>query len=133
MTDDKTNDAHEAAQAAAHEGVAELLERVADRIGQHAGAKAVFGEPVEREGLTIIPVAQMVIGSGAGGGPGADGASGAGVGGGALTRPLGFIEIGDDFAAFRPIQQPWQNGTFIVSVAFGVLLLAKALRTLRHG
>jgi uncharacterized spore protein YtfJ len=132
MTDDTTQ-AYADAEAAASEGVAELFERVAERIGLHAGAKAVFGEPVEREGVTVIPVAQMIIGTGAGSGGSAAEGSGAGAGGGALTRPLGYIEIGRDGAVFRPIREPWQNATLIVSAAFAALLLAKAVRTLLRG
>ena len=127
MSDDTTQ-AYADAEAAASEGAAELLERVAERIGLHAGASAVFGEPVGREGVTIIPVAQLIIGTGAGGGASAAEGSGAGAGGGALTRPLGYIEVGDDGAVFRPIPLPWQNATLIVSGAFAALLLAKAVR-----
>ena len=129
MTDDETR-AYAEAEAAAHEGPAALFERVADTIGLHAGAKAVFGEPVERGGVTVIPVAQMIIGTGAGTGGSSGDDYGSGAGGGALTRPLGYIELGPVGAAYRPIPHPWQNATLIVSVAFGVLLLAKAVSTL---
>ncbi|MEX1295258.1 MAG: hypothetical protein AB1Z67_03705 [Candidatus Limnocylindrales bacterium] len=132
MNDDEKR-ARDEAGAAARGGTVALLERVADTIGLHAGASAVFGEPVERDGLTVIPVAQMIIGTGAGGGTSADDESGAGAGGGSVTRPLGYIEMGPAGALFRPIQQPWQNPTLIVSVAFAGLLVAKALRTLLRG
>ena len=132
MTDDEAQ-AHEDAETAAREGAAELLERVADRIGLHAGAQAVFGEPVERDGVTVIPVAQMIIGAGAGAGSSADEEAGAGAGGGALTRPLGYIEVGDRGAVFQRIRQPWENAGLIVSIAFALLLLAKAVRTLIRG
>ena len=129
MTDDQAQ-AHQEAEAAVHSTAAELLERVADRIGLHAGARAVFGDPIERDGVTVIPVAQMIIGAGAGGGSTLDDEAGAGAGGGALTRPLGYIEIGDDGAVFQPIPQPWQNAGLVVSFAFAALLLAKAVRAL---
>ena len=132
MTDDEAL-AHQDAEAAAREGAAELLERVADRIGLHAGAQAVFGEPVERDGVTVIPVAQMIIGAGAGAGSSADEEAGAGAGGGAFTRPLGYIEVGDRGAVFQRIRQPWENASLIVSIAFALLLLAKAVRTLIRG
>jgi len=132
MTDDQTQAFNEA-RSAAHGDVASLFERVADRIGLHAGAGAVFGEPLERDGVTVIPVAQMIIGTGAGGGSSADEETGSGAGGGALTRPLGYIEVTDAGADFRPIRQPWQDAGLIVSAAFAVLLLAKALRTLVRG
>jgi uncharacterized spore protein YtfJ len=132
MTDDQTQ-AFEEAESAAHGNVAALFERVADRIGLHAGARAVFGEPVERDRVTVIPVAQMIIGTGAGGGTSADAETGSGAGGGALTRPLGYIEVTAAGADFRPIRQPWQDAGLIVSAAFAVLLLAKAVRTLVRG
>ena len=129
---DETTQAYREAEDAAREGLPELLQRVADRIGLHAGAQAVFGEAVQRDAVTVIPVAQMIIGTGAGQGTAGDDV-GSGAGGGALTRPLGCIEIGDEGAIFRPIRQPWQNATLVVSLAFATLLLAKAVRTLLRG
>ena len=81
MTDEKA-DAYKEAEDAARRGAADLIERVADKIGMHVGAKAVFGEPVERDGVTVIPVAQTIIGTGAGSGASADNETGAGGGGG---------------------------------------------------
>lgn len=130
---DETTQAYEEAESHAHEGRAALLERVADKVGLHAGAKAVFGEPVERDGVTVIPVAQMIFGTGAGEGGGADEEYGSGAGGGALTRPIGYIELGPNGAVYCPIPQPWQNPTIIVSVAFAALLLAKAVSKLLRG
>src|SRR5438552_9944 len=45
-----------------------LIERIADSIQLHANAKQVYGEPVERDGTTIIPVARVQWGFGGGGG-----------------------------------------------------------------
>ncbi len=132
MNDD-TSQAYEEAEANAHDGRAALLERVADKVGLNAGAKAVFGEPVERDGVTVIPVAQMIFGTGAGEGGASDADYGSGAGGGALTRPIGYIELGPNGAVYRPIPQPWQNATLIVSIAFALLMLAKAVSTLLRG
>jgi len=138
MTDEQSH-AHQDAEKAARSGATELLEQVAGKIGLHAGAQAVFGEPVEREGVTVIPVAQVIIGTGAGAGSspgtadGDDAGAGAGAGGAAVTRPLGYIEIDEDGAVFQSIRQWWENAGLIVSIAFAVLLLAKALRTLLRG
>jgi uncharacterized spore protein YtfJ len=45
--------------------------------------KRVFGDPYEKEGITVIPVANVMGGAGAGGGPGV-GAQPAGAGEGAV-------------------------------------------------
>ncbi|MGD8486166.1 MAG: hypothetical protein PVH07_05950, partial [Chloroflexota bacterium] len=89
MTEERTNEAHAEAEDMAGK-VPRLLEGLAERLGASAGASAVFGDPVERDGVTVIPVAQSMVGTGAGGGGQAEGPdSGLGAGGGALTRPVG--------------------------------------------
>src|SRR5919197_369653 len=50
--------------------VNELLERIGKAVGERAQVSAIFGEPVERERLTVIPVAKMRFGFGGGGGSG---------------------------------------------------------------
>ncbi len=70
---------------------AEFLESLADRIGAHAGSTAVFDDPIEKDGRTVIPVAQSMWGTGAGSGQSEDMGSGGGGGGGAMSRPVGFI------------------------------------------
>ena len=45
-----------------------LVERLADKLGSSAHSTAVFGEPVERDGVTVIPVAKARWGFGGGGG-----------------------------------------------------------------
>lgn len=85
-----------------------LFEKLAGKLGDSARAAAVFGEPVEREGLTIIPVARARwgLGGGSGGGRRADGGGlggGLGGGGGATVTPVGYIEIRGDGARFRPV------------------------------
>ncbi len=45
-----------------------LVERLAERLGSTARATAVFGEPVECDGVTVIPVAKARWGFGGGDG-----------------------------------------------------------------
>jgi len=83
----------------------DLVQRLAERIGARAQAAAVFGEPVEREGVTVIPVAKTAWGFG--GGSGGDAANqGSGGGGGSLISPVGFIEVRADRAEFKPLRDP---------------------------
>ena len=54
------DDAKSAARRAGDGGPFEgFVERIADRLGAKASARAVFGEPIVRDGFTIIPVARM--------------------------------------------------------------------------
>jgi uncharacterized spore protein YtfJ len=77
----------------------EIVQRLADRVGVTARATAVFGEPVERDGITVIPVAKARWGFG--GGSGGEAANqGSGGGGGAIASPVGFIEVRDGSARF---------------------------------
>jgi len=106
-----------------------LLERVAKTIGEKAMVSTVFGEPVEREGITVIPVAKARFGFGGGGGVGGregQEGSGGGGGGGAAVSPLGYIEVRDGTARFRRIT--WAPD--LLAIAGAVMLLALALRRL---
>ena len=103
----------EARQAAEGGPAQQFVERIAERIGAQASVKAVFGEPVDRGDLTVIPVGRVRwgFGGGAGDGGGSDG-SGSGGGGGVAAEPIGFIEIGPSGAAFRPIVSPYPSPLF---------------------
>ena len=84
-----------------------FVETLAERIGTRFGSTAVFGEPVEAEGVTVIPVARATWGFGGGTGtrPESEG-EGEGGGGGGSTSPVDFIELRDGKASFRPIVDP---------------------------
>src|SRR5262245_45297506 len=47
-----------------------FVERMAERVGGKAGVKAAFGDPIERDGITVIPVAKVRYGFGGGSGMG---------------------------------------------------------------
>ncbi|MFV2064706.1 MAG: spore germination protein GerW family protein [Chloroflexota bacterium] len=132
-TIDVEGDAVKDAEAAAAGFGASVIDRLADRIGAHAGSGAVFGKPVEKDGRTIITVAQSMWGSGAGTGDSDEYGAGAGGGGGAMTRPLGYIEITDEHATFVPLQQPWQDVKLVLAYSFAVWLLARALNRILRG
>lgn len=87
-----------------------LLEHLADRLGGSASVTAVYGEPVTTDGVTVIPVAKVSFGFGGGagraveGGGAGDGGAGAG---GVEAKPLGYIEIRDGGATYKPIRETW--------------------------
>ncbi len=134
MTNEK-DEAFAAAEEAAHSGSAAMLAMVLDRLGASVGASAVFGEPVEKDGRTVIPVAQAIIGTGGGRGSsgGAEaGGTGEGAGGGAVTRPLGYIEVTAHGAAFVPLKQPWQDPALVLAYSvLGLVVLRAAVRLIR--
>ena len=106
---------------------------LAERVGGRAGVQAVFGEPVERDGVTVIPVGRVRWGFGGGGGEGGRGGQpegqGSGGGGGAMAAPVGYIQISGGTARYTPIGFPVPP---IAIVAGGVaaFLVLRGLRTL---
>lgn len=121
----------EARQAAEGGPAQQFVERIAERIGAQASVKAVFGEPVDRGDLTVIPVGRVRwgFGGGAGDGGGSDG-SGSGGGGGVAAEPIGFIEIGPSGAAFRPIVSPYPSPLFLIASGITGALVLRALASL---
>jgi uncharacterized spore protein YtfJ len=85
-----------------------LLERLGQQLTSSATAQAVYGTPVERDGITIIPVARARYGFGGGGGGGTQeheaAGSGAGAGAGVSLTPVGYIELREGRSRFRPIR-----------------------------
>lgn len=97
--------------------VAELFDAIGERIRVTAGTQTLFGEPQVVEGRTIIPVAKLRYGFGAGGGEierettdGVEVEQGGGGGGaGVAATPMGFLVItaaGERFVPVRPAA--WQ-------------------------
>jgi uncharacterized spore protein YtfJ len=106
---------------------ASFVERVAEKMGMHATAKAVYADPVEHDGVTVIPVAKVRWGFGGGSGR-RQGKRGKGGGGGVQAAPLGYIEIKDGETEFKPIRDP---ASLIPLIAVGGLAGWVVLRSLR--
>ena len=70
--------------------------RIAEKLGASVKASKVFGDPIERGGVTVIPVARARWGFGGGGGRDKSDRPGSGGGGGAVMSPIGYIEIHAD-------------------------------------
>jgi uncharacterized spore protein YtfJ len=105
-----TSELRQKAEASMAGPAAEVLERLASTLGSKASVSAVFGDPVDREGITIIPVARVGFGFGGGAGNGGRqneiAQSGGGGGGLSVAVPVGYIEIKEGNAAFTPIRDP---------------------------
>jgi uncharacterized spore protein YtfJ len=110
--------------------VNELLERIGQTVGQRAQASAVFGDPVERGGVTVIPVAKARFGFGGGGGSGSrdgDEGSGGGGGGGAAVTPIGYIEVRDAGAEYKRISSPADLVAFVLAASIALLTVKRVL------
>ena len=103
-------------EQAAERTLSDSLRRMIDSVG----AEALFGGPVEREGVTIIPCSEVITGFGMGGGSGSGpaatsqteratrpsevaGGSGIGGGGGAQGRPVAVVAISHGSARVLPV------------------------------
>src|SRR5258706_5788311 len=75
--------------------VQEILEKAQDTVT----VTRVYGTPIEKDGLTIIPAASVSGGGGGGGGP-AD--AGGGVGYGVRAPPVGAFVIKDGEVRLEP-------------------------------
>lgn len=99
--------------------VLEVLQGVVDRVR----AGMVFGEPVSKDGVTILPVARISGGGGGGGGSGQQSGGqdmdGSGGGFGLIARPVGVYVL-------RDRQVTWSPATDTTKVILGFQLLGFA-------
>ena len=100
--------------------ITETIDSMKNALGDRLSTKTAYGEPIEIDGVTVIPVARVFLGFGAGGGVGpsvgegglstngdsddAAAPAGGGGGGGGLVQPLGFIEIDATGARWVPLE-----------------------------
>jgi uncharacterized spore protein YtfJ len=96
-------------------------------LGEHAGVKTLFGDPVTAGTTTIVPVAKIAFGMGGGMGKGrkTEGDAGGGGGGGGmwfLGGPSGYIEMtpaGTRYVAIS--QRKRMAGALLIGFAAGFL------------
>jgi uncharacterized spore protein YtfJ len=104
-----------------------LLDQVTQALQKHVNVRAIFGEPIERKNVTIIPVGKIQLRGGGGGSIARDHqtgdgqAGGMGMGGVADVRPVGYIKVTDDDAEYVEIRDRSQM------LIGGVMLGAAAL------
>lgn len=91
------------------EDVERLLKNTVDELERLLSAKNVLGEPIERNGATVIPLVGYGFGFGAGGGTGtgnegSKAGTGAGTGAGGGIKPVGAIIIDDAGARVEAVK-----------------------------
>jgi uncharacterized spore protein YtfJ len=139
MSDDVSRVLREAQMAANGRGDS-IVEMLAEKVGVRAAAGAVFGQPVESDGVTVIPVAKVRWGFGGGSGRGIEEGSetgeigeGSGGGGGAMASPLGFIEIRDGRAEFKRTHDPVSAVPVILAAGVSAWLCLRAIKRIVRG
>jgi uncharacterized spore protein YtfJ len=98
-------------KAGGHMDLQTVINNVADKIKDSANVRVVFGEPIDTQGVTIIPVATVKLAGGGGGGnklaESSDGSvspdKGMGMGVRLTTTPVGYIEVRDGEATMIDI------------------------------
>jgi uncharacterized spore protein YtfJ len=125
-----------ARKSAENQPLDQLVERLAERIGARASVEAVFGEPITRGDLTVIPVARVRWGFGGGGGHSdaspTGAASGSGGGGGVAANPIGYLEIRQSSAAFQPIRDQYPSPVLLLAAGATAAIVVRALARLRR-
>ncbi|HEY8019214.1 MAG TPA: spore germination protein GerW family protein [Actinomycetota bacterium] len=80
----------------------ELLERIQE-AEDAISVRRVFGEPYEKDGVTVIPAARVAGGAGGGAGEAPEGeGGGTGTGLGLSAKPVGVFVIADGGVTWRP-------------------------------
>jgi uncharacterized spore protein YtfJ len=130
---DDSERAIQTAEESVKGGADQVAAMLAERVGSRAGVQAIFGDPVEREGVTVIPVGRVRWGFGGGGGSGGARTDmegeGSGGGGGAIAAPVGYIQISGGTARYTPIGFPVPPAT-VIAGALATYLVLRGLRAL---
>ena|SRR5271165_2902999 len=110
----------------------EIITSLADRFTTAGKVQTVFGDPIEAHGRTIITVARVSYGLGAGGGgeskSQADDAVGGAGGGGINVNPLGVLEITDAGTHFIRFFDPKMAARLVAGGIVIGFMLRRALR-----
>jgi uncharacterized spore protein YtfJ len=122
---------------------AQTATQTIDAVAKAARPEVVFGHPIERDGVTIIPCAEIMMGMGMGGGSGSSpateakeraGGEGLGAGGGMQGRPVAAIVIAEGGVRIEPIVDATKVALAALTTAgFMVFWVARLAATGRRG
>lgn len=112
-----------------------VFQAISEKLEKSAHVKAVFGDPVEAHGKTVIPVAKISYGFGGGSGSNiakndsskSENNSGGGGGGGIRTQAVGVVEISSEGTRFVALQPNWKSllGGALIGLFLGLRLARK--------
>jgi uncharacterized spore protein YtfJ len=112
------------------------IERISNMVAQARDAmtvRRVYGDPIERDGIVVIPAAAVSGGGGGGGGVDIHGQTGAGTGFGLHARPVGAFVIRGDDVRWEPVDD--RLGQLIITTATittSLLIVRSMLRKRRR-
>lgn len=109
------------------ESTRDVVGSILTRIRDTMTAVTVYADPVERNGVTVIPATVTFAGGGGGGGEDAKSGSGEGGGFGMISRPVGAFVIRGDQVTWKPAIPP---GLIVIGVLVVGRLLRKGIRAL---
>ena len=95
--------------------VERLLKGTVDELERLLSAKNVLGDPIERDGSTIIPIVSFGFGFGAGGSSDDKSGNKGGTGGGGGIKPLGAIIFDGEGARVESVKGTLTNMTEIIA------------------
>lgn len=114
-------------------GVSEMLEGL-EGVRDSLTVGRVFGDPIEVDGIAVIPVARVRGGAGGGGGESKEGeqpGSGFGGGFGMDARPVGVYEIHDGEVEWKPaldVTRLAKGGQVLAAICFVCVTLVMLRR-----
>ncbi len=114
-----------------------IIEEIKKMIKLATDSETVYGNPVEKDGLTVIPVSKLSYAAGAGQGSGGaqssfgneDKGEGSGFGLKSSAKPVGYIKIKNGESEFEPVVDV--NQLIKYSFFFGAFLLFFFMKLLR--
>lgn len=109
--------------------VQEIIQSIRDSVAVGGNVKTIFGEPISAQGRTIVPVARVAFGFGAGGGnlaresATAKAHEGGGGGGGLVAMPVGVVEVSNNRTRWIPVSGGRRlAATFAAGIGFGLVM-----------
>lgn len=106
-----------------------LLKATVEELDKLLNPKNVLGDPIERDGATVIPIVSYGFGFGAGGGEGGQGAqagTGGGAGAGGGIKPLGAIILDENGARVEAVKGAMSGVAQTLAEAAGRAMGAKS-------
>lgn len=113
--------------------VEKLLKGTVEELDKLLNAKNVLGDPIDRDGATVIPIVSYGFGFGAGGTEGGKAGTGGGTGAGGGIRPLGAIIFDQDGARVEAVKGAVSNVVEVVAETANRALDRRAARADAEG